>query len=365
MTAAEAPPAVRGDRLVVPDVLRGFALFAMLVAHARPFLVDVPPAADLVMTSLNDVASPLFALVMGIAAQIMLQRTPPGGTMMLLAQQVMRGAVLILLGVLLSLWDSWVAIVLAHLGVLLLVGAPLVLLRTRWLAAAAIIVAVLSEPINTWARATLGPVAAADPSLAELLNWVVLGQHYRLTNLLPFFLLGALLYRHGFRRDRALAVLAIIAPLAYAVQPVVAALAGPRPTAAGAVAPLTGSPAVSGSYVDTLHDVGLVFAVYVVVVLLATVRAPGAARVIDACFVPFRALGAVALSLYVFHVALLAFGLQPGFDGASSDWLRWAVVVIGVSVLGWLWWRLIGLGPVEWLLGWVIGRRKPFRRRPS
>ncbi len=33
--------AARGDRLVVPDVLRGVALLAMLIAHAMPFLTDI------------------------------------------------------------------------------------------------------------------------------------------------------------------------------------------------------------------------------------------------------------------------------------------------------------------------------------
>ena len=100
--------------------------------------------------------------------------------------------------------------------------------------------------------------------VANLISqWVVLGYSYRLTNLLPFFLLGALLMRHGFRRDGYLWAMAIVAPIAYAVRPVITAV-------------FDTPPHVSGSYVDTLHDIGLVFAVYVVIVLLATVTKPGA-----------------------------------------------------------------------------------------
>ena len=286
---------------------------------------------------------------MGLSAQILAQRTPDTGLLKLLVQQWIRGAVLIALGIWLSSWGSWVAIVLSYLGLLLVVGAPLLLLSTRWLVAVAVAVAVASEPLNSWAQATLWPIVVPDPALAELASWVVLGGHYRLTNLLPFFLLGALLMRHGFRRDRVLWAMAVAAPLAYVVGPLLENLAD-------------AGPFVSGSYPDTLHDVGLVFAAYVAVVLLATVRAPGAARVIAVVFEPFRALGAVALSLYLLHVALLAFWLQPGYGFAEDDWLRWSVVVVGVFVVAWLWWRFIGVGPVEWLLGWVTGRPKRFRR---
>ena len=37
----------------------------------------------------------------------------------------------------------------------------------------------------------------------------------------------------------------------------------------------------------------------------------------------------------------------------GNDYVRWLVVVPAMVVVGWLWWRFIGVGPVEWLLGWV------------
>lgn len=341
--------AAPSDRLVVPDVLRGFALFGMLVAHAAPFLIDLPFVVQLVRSSLNDVASPLFALVMGLSAQILAQRTPGDRQLTLLVQQWIRGAVLLVLGVWLSSWGSWVAIVLSYLGLLLLIGAPLLLLSTRWLAIVAAFAFVVSAPLVAWAKAALWHVVAPDPALTELASWLVLGYHYRFVNLLPFFLLGALLMRHGFARDRWLWAMAIVAPIAYLVEPLLERV-------------LELGPYASGSYPDTLHDVGLVFATYVVVVLLATVRAPGPARVIAIVFEPFRGVGAVALSLYLFHVALLAFWLQPGFTFIESDWLRFAVIVVGVFAIGWAWWRFVGVGPVEWLLGWVTGRPKRFLR---
>ena len=346
-----APPApdTRVDRLVVPDVLRGVALLAMLIAHAKPFLTSGTPAAAFAMIQFSDLASPLFALVLGVSAQILLQRTPRSGRTLMLIQQGIRGIVLIALGLWLSTWGTWVAVVLSYLGVVLLVGVPLLLLSTRWVAVIAIAVAVLSDPVNAWAATTLWPFVNGSPILLEVGNWVFFGYSYRLTNLLPFFLLGALLMRHGFTRDRTLWIMAAIAPIAYAVRPLLNKLTG-------------GPEAVSGSYPDTLHDVGLVFATYVVIVLLATVTKPRAARVIAIVFEPLRAIGATALSLYLFHVGLLALMTRWGYAPIWDGYAQWAVIVIGVTVLAWLWWRFIGVGPVEWVLGWVTLRPKRWRR---
>lgn len=346
---APTPPQT-AERLVVPDVLRGVALTAMLVAHANPLLATTPPGwRTLVFGNANDVAAPLFALVMGLSAQILLQRTPAGSRGRMLLQQASRGLVLIALGVWMSSWGSWVAVVLSYLGLLLIVGAPILLLSTRWVIGIAISVALLSDPVNAWARQVLAPLGWQSEVANMLSSWLVLGYSYRLTNLLPFFLLGAILMRHGFRRDRYLWAMAVIAPIAYAVRPLWNAVTD-------------GPEAVSGSYPDTLHDIGLVFAVYVVIVLLATVRSPRPARVISIVFEPLRAIGAVALSLYLLHVALIAVwvrtGVSTGFLTAGNGYLGWLVVVPGMIVAGWLWWRFIGVGPVEWVLGWVTGRPK-------
>ena len=82
-----APLSQTSGRLVVPDVLRGVAILGMLVAHAKPLLPSLPPGVPLAMGSANDVASPLFALVMGLSAEILTQRTPPAGRGRMLLQQ--------------------------------------------------------------------------------------------------------------------------------------------------------------------------------------------------------------------------------------------------------------------------------------
>lgn len=337
--------APRGERLLVPDVLRGVAIVAMVLAHAAPAWASKPRAVGFVLGNVSDLASPLFALVMGISAQLMLTNAPDGRRGVVTLQQVVRGVVLIVLGVWMSTWGTWVAIVLSFLGVLLIVGAPLVLLGTRALATAAVVIALLSDPVNAWARQSLW----AQGPVGDMLQWVVLSPTYRLTNLLPFFLLGALLMRHGLRRDGVLWSMLSIAPVAYLARPVAEKMFG---VAEGP----------SGSYLDTLHDVGLVFLVYVVVVLLAEVTAAPWRRIVGAAYGFLGAIGQVALSLYLLHVAVLWLWRAAGWHQYPDDPLLFVLVAPVSLAIGWLWWRYVGTGPVEWLLGAVTGRRKSLRR---
>lgn len=347
--ASPRPGAAGGPRLLVPDVLRGLAILAMLIAHAVPLLRQPPEAVRVLMASVNDLASPLFALVMGMSAQLVCQRTPRAQRSRMLAQQALRGLALVLLGVWMASWGSWVAVVLAELGVLLVVGAPVLLLRTPWLVGVTAALAALSAPLNHWARSEL-VWAYDDPDAlsSRVIGWVVLGGHYRLTNLLPFFLLGGLLLRHGFRRDRVLWVMLAVAPVAYLVLPALLLLD-------------PGADVSSGSLPDTLHDVGLVFLAYVVTVALATVRQQPSARVVAGGFVPLVAAGAVSLSLYVLHVGVLALWTRAGLRPGGDDYLLWLVLVPGMMAVGYAWWRVVGTGPLEWTMGVLTRRRKPLR----
>ncbi|KZX22088.1 DUF418 domain-containing protein [Rathayibacter tanaceti] len=327
-------PRLRSDRLVVPDVLRGVAVVAMLIAHAMPLVPTARTGASgLIAWNINDLASPLFALVMGMSAALVLAR-PGASARRTVLQNLIRGAVLIALGLWLGGWGSWIAIVLQFLGVTLAIGTPLLLLRPWLIGAIAGVLALVAGPLNAAVLAAVGPVTPYPPGPLDLLTvWLFTGPSYRVTNLLPFFLLGALLLRHGFRRDRLLPVLAVVAVVAYPVRVVVDRIAG--------------TDSVSGSLPDTLHDLGLVLATYVVVVLLATARAP----VVDRVLLPMRAVGTVALSVYVLQVALVAAFAKAGLGYSADTPLAFLVLVFGVWAVGVLWWRFVGLGPIEWLIG--------------
>ena len=346
-------PRSQPDRLVVPDVLRGIAILAMLIAHAAPLVRSLPEPVLFVQGNINDVASPLFALVMGMSTALVVQKTGPSAQDrgLVVVQNLIRGLILVGLGMWLSTWGSWIAIVLSFLGIVLMVGTPVLLLSTRWVLGIAAGLVILSQPINALMVA-LFPMALGVPLELLPIDWLFTNTHYRVTNLLPFFLVGAALLRHGFRRDNLLLAIFGVALIAYPLRPLYEAVVAP---ALGVDAFTLFAMTRSGSYLDTLHDVGLVFMTYVVVVLLATVRSQRAARVIAACFMPFRALGSVSLSVYVLQVGVVAImALLPW--GLENRWTEWLVLVVGVSAVGILWWRFVGKGPIEWAIGVVSGR---------
>ncbi|MFD5224622.1 acyltransferase family protein [Microbacterium sp. NPDC058342] len=334
-------------RLIVPDVLRGVAILAMLIAHAAPFLPDLPWAARFLSGNINDLASPLFALVMGMSAQLLWNRSR--STPVTLMQQIVRGIILVLLGLWMASWGSWVAIVLQPLGVLLVVGVPLLLLGTRMLWAVALFVLVISQPVVSAAREGAWWFFAQGQAASSLADWTLNGNHYRVMNLLPFFLLGALLIRRGLKRDGFLWTMAVLAPVMY--------------LPATAIKALDLVPVTTGDYFDTLHDAGLVFAVYVLIVLIVTAKAsPRNLRVRDAVVTPVRAWGQLALSLYLLHVAVIA-AWNNGLGRPDHNIpVGWLLIVPGMGLIAWLWWRYVGTGPVEWLMGFVTRRPKPLRQ---
>ncbi|MCT9819134.1 hypothetical protein N3K63_02410 [Microbacterium sp. W1N] len=335
-------PRRQPGRLVIPDVLRGVAIFAMLVAHGIPLMTDVPATVTVLTGMLNDVASPLFALVMGISAQLVLGR-PAASPRVVTLQQLARGVILIVLGVWLSMWGSWVAIVLSFLGLVLLVGAPLLLLSTRAVAALTVVLLLASEPLITWLNQVLAPLAGSSTAGSLVAGWISMNPHYRLVNLLPMFLAGALLLRVGLPSSwTAVAVAGFVGIAGF--------------SANQAVAAVQGYPPASGTWADTARDIGLVALAYAAVAGLAAIRRPGVRRVVDAVFVPLRACGSVALSLYVVQVALIAWWSSQGLGWHGNHPVPWLVLVPGLMVLGTLWWRFVGLGPVEWLMGVVTGR---------
>jgi hypothetical protein len=344
-----------GEREIVPDVLRGFAIMAMLIAHAAPLLPDRPAVVSFVIASLNSVASPLFAMVMGMSAALVIARAgrSTSATWVLVAQNTARGVLLVVLGIWLSTWGSWIAIVLAPLGFTLIVGMPIALLRSRWVAVALAVVLVAGAPVvAAVTSATMQIAPTMDPLGRLLLESFFTNTSYRVLSLLPFFFAGVLLLRHGFRRDRTVWILLAVALVSYSVQPILRRV--------------TGQPEEpSGGYTDTLHDVGLVFVVYVAVVLLASTRSGAARRAAGALFVPLRIVGTLALSIYVLQVAVVAWIAHPypADMGETNYYLLSALIVVVVPAVGVVWWYFLGLGPIERVMGLVTGRRTVTGRR--
>ena len=57
------------------DLVRGIAVVCMVIAHVKVWAPTEDTLVKIVLTLVNNVASPLFALVMGVSAGIVLTRS--------------------------------------------------------------------------------------------------------------------------------------------------------------------------------------------------------------------------------------------------------------------------------------------------
>lgn len=335
---------VSGPRRVLGlDAARGLAVVAMVLAHALPFVSEqLSSTAMFLLLQVNDLASPLFALVMGAAAGLVF---PGPSASRGIARALVRGAALVALGVGLEQLDHWVAVILHILGLLVIVGTPLLLLGSRWLLAiAAVLVLVGPTVIETVTRAAGGVVGGTALTSAwaghPVVQWLVLDTHYRVLTLLPLFLVGAALARRGLDDERS-SWWCLTGGLAMLW--------------ASFAAELLGHPvAFSGDHTDQLQENGLALAAYGLVMLTAIAGERRGAR--HAVLEPLSLIGRVALSLYVAHVALLV-PVIPSFP--DRGWVPF-VLFVGVSVLAaWGWVRFVGRGPVERLIDGLSPSRRP------
>lgn len=347
-------------RVVALDTVRGFAIVAMIVAHAIPFTFAVTPGVVLAGEALlNDVASPLFALVIGatIALNTRGERTSTrAGRRRFCVETAIKALVLIGLGLALDLAYSGVAVVLDYLGAMLLVALPLLFLSTRTLLVATAALCLAGPPIVEMAR----DLAAATPTLVYpptpltiALDWLVLGTSYRVLSLLPLLLLGIVLGRWALGRTGRMAVAAAGGVVVFAVS---------IPWRELAVAADTYT---SGSYPDLLRDLGLSLIAFGGLSLLVDATRGRWRQGVRGVLFPITAQGEMALSIYVLQVvALMVIWAGPiavagaGWVGTSGGWLLTAALLMGCALFAIVWSRTLGTGPIERLVG-IVTLRHP------
>jgi uncharacterized membrane protein len=310
------------------DAARGLAVVSMLVAHLSPVggVLDVP----------EYLTAPLFAVIIGISMGVRLtERRPLPGWFLL--DNLQRGLVLVVLGVLLQAVYAQIDVVLPYLGVLIIVLAPLALLLHR--------MPVLTVGL-AGALAVVGPIIVdrvREASLSEswpgwsldLVTWLATGEHYRLVSFLPMALAGVAL---GTVLQRAVAL-----PGGYVVAGAllllgVAAYALGRGTTDGSAAYSGTTAEVVGA---TFVASATVVACFVVVDLLP---GPGARRALH----PLVATGRLALTAYTVQILWLALLAVLRDDAPQDAW--WVLGTSLVVVIGLCWWfdRRWGTGPLEW-----------------
>ena len=323
------------------DAARGLAVVSMLVAHLCP--------AGGLFNITEYLTAPLFAVIIGLSMGVQLaERRPSPGQFVL--DNVQRGLVLIVLGVLLQAIYAQIAVVLPYLGVLVIVLAPLALLLHRLpvltLGVAGALAVVGPLGVER-AREAYAHVAGSWPAWAlDLLRWVAVGNSYRLLSFLPMALGGLALASVLRRVTRP--------PEVYLVGAVFLGLSGAA-YALGRGTP-DGSSAYSGTTAEvvgaTFLSAAAVLASFALVLLL---RRVGAGAVLE----PLLATGRLALTAYTLQILFLALVQVLAGPRRDDSWLilgATTVVVVGGS---WLFERLLGTGPLEW----VVHRLRP--RLPS
>lgn len=409
IASAPSPTQARA-RYIGIDIARFLAIVGMMAAHlvsvaayvAEPGSFD--EAAGAWTDALTEgIAAPLFAVLGGVSV-VFATRRPlrEGRTGAAISATLIRGALLILIGLLLGLIETPVAIVLAYYGVAMILVAPLVAARSWVLGAIAGVLLLIGGPLNALARSGLD---GTDPSgsltfedfgndwFAALRSLVLTGEYPALTWCV-YLLVGVLVGRalvaasgRGSLGRTAALVTAIGAAVATAAQLVsalvianVSALGGPWPpgTDPAAVSEVVahssdGAPLApelwaqliatphSGSPVDILRTAGIALAVIGLLVLLCDAGRTAATRQLGPVLGTVRAAGAAPLTIYALHIIATGVLLEPAFNDPSIWEFGFPWWAAGVSAYAL---QLAGVLLIGALLA-ALGRRGPLEAAVS
>lgn len=313
-------------------------------------------AAHVVLTRDENIwdgrSSILFATVAGVSLGLLTGGSdppPPGERGFRRAAIAIRGATLILIGVLLTnLLQPPLQVILDYYGLAFLLLVPLLFARRPVLALAAVLVVVIAPPLVAWLRSDVDP-DGIPVLLTPFAQWLVFGS-YPVLIWLAFPLFGLLCARSGLERRRTQLVMIAVGAIA--------ALAG---YGAAAAFPGITAEAHSGTAAEVIGSGGLAVAIIGVATLLGSL--PGVAgRGIRFVLLPVAAAGGMALSLYTAQ----AIALTIVREANRIDAERWVypdatlpVLIVSALVIGTLWRVLLGAGPLERLLRWVTRGPSP------
>lgn len=185
------------ERVVAVDLARLLAVLGMFSAHLVAPVEGLP--GSLFTAATSGFPSTLFAVVAGAGSALAASRSPslPAA----IAAQAARGGLVVLVGALLGLVPTFIAIVLVPLGVSIALAAPLVRAPSAVLGGIAAALAV-AGPLATSALAARGPGAGPQGPLAWALDDLLLGGVYPVATWLVYVLGGILVGRAVARAAR-------------------------------------------------------------------------------------------------------------------------------------------------------------------
>ncbi|MFB7328067.1 DUF418 domain-containing protein [Streptomyces sp. NPDC056190] len=382
------PPST--GRLIGIDLARGLAVFGMYSAHVGPDVTVGGPVGFL-LEAARGRSSALFALLAGFSLIILTGRPRPRtgrAGRQAMARMVIRAAVLVALGYVLTALDTGVEVILSFYGLLFLAVLPLYRLRAGALALIAAAGALVLPQIlyvvrksiedGHWADAVVArdPLAriTGTPGIIELL----FSGGYPVLTWVPYLIAGMAVARLDLTRPGVRSRLAAagggLVLLGYGGSWLALRLV---PRALSAVSAATdGGAANSAWWSDRVGETGqhippawlLVAAPHSettfsilgntgVALLVMAVCLTVAARLprLTRAARPVAAVGMIALTVYVLHIVALwllsdVWGVAAIDDGGMSALPLLLAFIAAAVLLATSWTRLFRRGPLESLL---------------
>lgn len=349
-------------RIVGVDVARGVAVLGMFGAHLNDITATRDPSPAWLVVA-EGRPSALFAVLAGLSIALFTgRRTVPRGPALVHGwlRVATRAGVIFVLGVLLMMFGTPVAVILPSYAVTFLLVAPFIALRPAVVGALAAVAGLAGPTLMAVLRYPSGqgppPVTTARGE-SFLLDLVLTG-YYPAVVWVAYMLLGLCLGRLDLQSGRVQGLLAVsglgLLLLGYGGSD----LLRHRVTA---TSPLTEQLLRADPHSDTTFEVvgnaGVALLVLAVVLVLTT--APGVARGGRLLLHPLAAVGAMALTAYSVHIVAIAIlGEDVVWYPESNAVLVWFVVVALVGCT--LWARVVGRGPLEWLMRMLtVGAYRP------
>lgn len=338
------------QRIVAIDIARGLAVLGMFAAHLGHETGGQPAPGWLVVA--DGRPSALFAILAGVSIALFTgRRTPPTGTALTLGRLrvLSRAGAILLLGALLMLLGTPIAVILPSYAVAFALLVPALRARPPLALALAAVVAVVGP--------TLVALATTDPPGGE--NWLVrtigtdsgfvldlfVTGYYPALIWVAYMLLGLGVGRLDLRSTAVQARLAVVG-VVLGVAGYVGSdslFSGLGPDVGPLAERLVRAEPHDDSTFELVGNSGVGLAV-LGALLLAT-----NARAVRVVLHPIGATGSMALSAYTIHIVAIAIlGDDVVWRTESNAVLGWFILVTLVATTAWHHW--LGRGPFERLL---------------
>lgn len=334
-------------RIAGVDVARGLAVLGMMTAHVGPD----DGASTVLPGGFAQLAdgrpSALFAVLAGVGLALLSGGAAPVvGTRLVQSRLrvLVRAVLLFVLGELLVMLGTPVAVILPTYALLFAAGC----LALRWPVRALVAVAAGVALVGPFVRTALVELLDTTQPTPTLLAEMLLGHFYPALVWVAYLLAGLAVGRSDLRSSRVRLVAAGTGAALVLVGHVGAWVA--REALGWPATVATTEPHASTTF-EVLGNTG----VALLVLVACLVVADAAPHLVS----PVAAVGELALSAYTIHVVVIALlGDGVVYAPAVGSWLAFLVVT---TVLCWAWRTALGRGPFERLLHGVSTRAADVR----